>query len=164
MPGLGCDAERPVLPRPRYQLPHDKRRKVGRQQPFLCVRKQTANEAEAAESRVFVMGRTWPNSYRTATQVADLCSSYVLFGAHWLGTPIRNPVQNQMPALRLIELPFETIPLEARLLLCSTPAGFPSPAADDIEEPIDLGPVTRSLGKRPTFGTSREHGRSVTCL
>ncbi|WP_184203054.1 LexA family protein [Polymorphobacter multimanifer] len=31
------------------------------------------------------------------------------------------------------------VPLEARLLLCSTPAGFPSPAADDLDEPIDLG-------------------------
>lgn len=29
--------------------------------------------------------------------------------------------------------------MQAGLLLCSTPAGFPSPAADDIEEPIDLG-------------------------
>ena len=44
-----------------------------------------------------------------------------------------------MPALLLHDLPFEIVPLEARLLLCSTPAGFPSPAADDIEEPIDLG-------------------------
>jgi DNA polymerase V len=47
--------------------------------------------------------------------------------------------QNLMPALLLHDLPFEIVPLEARLLLCSTPAGFPSPAADDIEEPIDLG-------------------------
>ncbi|WP_254604904.1 LexA family protein [Sphingomonas bacterium] len=35
-------------------------------------------------------------------------------------------------------IPFTLIPREARLLLCSTPAGFPSPAQDDMEEPIDL--------------------------
>lgn len=44
-----------------------------------------------------------------------------------------------MHALRLSDVAIELIPSEARLLLCSTPAGFPSPAADDIEEPIDLG-------------------------
>lgn len=47
--------------------------------------------------------------------------------------------QNHMSALHLHDLPFEIVPLDARLMLCSTPAGFPSPAADDIEEPIDLG-------------------------
>lgn len=41
--------------------------------------------------------------------------------------------------LQLQLVPFELVPLEARLLLCTTPAGFPSPAADDMEEPIDLG-------------------------
>jgi len=44
-----------------------------------------------------------------------------------------------MHALRLHTVPIAMVPLEARLLLCSTPAGFPSPAADDLEEPIDLG-------------------------
>ena len=44
-----------------------------------------------------------------------------------------------MLALRLEEVPFELVPGEARLLLCDTPAGFPSPAQDDMEEPIDLG-------------------------
>jgi DNA polymerase V len=44
-----------------------------------------------------------------------------------------------MPVLLLHDLPFEIVPLEARLLLCSTPAGFRSPATDDIEEPIDSG-------------------------
>ena len=44
-----------------------------------------------------------------------------------------------MHALRLHTVPIAMDPLEARLLLCSTPAGFPSPAADDLEEPIDLG-------------------------
>ena len=56
-----------------------------------------------------------------------------------LRQPDSRPPQNLMPALLLHDLPFEIVPLEARLLLCSTPAGFPSPAADDIEEPIDLG-------------------------
>lgn len=39
----------------------------------------------------------------------------------------------------LHDVPFELVPREARLLLCTTPAGFPSPAQDDMEEPIDLG-------------------------
>ncbi|WP_294284308.1 translesion error-prone DNA polymerase V autoproteolytic subunit [uncultured Sphingomonas sp.] len=43
-----------------------------------------------------------------------------------------------MPPLTLHELPFEMVPSEARLLVESTPAGFPSPAQDDMEEPIDL--------------------------
>ena len=40
--------------------------------------------------------------------------------------------------LTLHELPFEMIASEARLLVETTPAGFPSPAQDDMEEPIDL--------------------------
>lgn len=44
-----------------------------------------------------------------------------------------------MSALRLFEIPVELVPHEARLLLVTAPAGFPSPAADDLEEPIDLG-------------------------
>ena len=43
-----------------------------------------------------------------------------------------------MPPLLLHDVPFEMVPGEARLLLCPTPAGFPSPAQDDMEEPIDL--------------------------
>lgn len=43
-----------------------------------------------------------------------------------------------MLPLTLYELPFEMVPSEARLLTVSTPAGFPSPAQDDMEEPIDL--------------------------
>lgn len=43
-----------------------------------------------------------------------------------------------MNAIQLLEVPFELVPGEARLLLCSTPAGFPSPAQDEMEEPIDL--------------------------
>ncbi len=43
-----------------------------------------------------------------------------------------------MLALHLVDVPFDLVPSEARLLLCSTPAGFPSPAQDDMEEPIDL--------------------------
>lgn len=44
-----------------------------------------------------------------------------------------------MLATRVHPVRFELVPVEARLLLCSTPAGFPSPAQDDMEEPIDLG-------------------------
>jgi DNA polymerase V len=44
-----------------------------------------------------------------------------------------------MSSLRLLDVPYELVPLEARILLCTTPAGFPSPAQDDLEEPIDLG-------------------------
>lgn len=44
-----------------------------------------------------------------------------------------------MSAIRLLHVPIELIPREARLLLCTAAAGFPSPAADDLEEPIDLG-------------------------
>ncbi|MBV1692548.1 translesion error-prone DNA polymerase V autoproteolytic subunit [Novosphingobium sp. G106] len=36
-------------------------------------------------------------------------------------------------------VPVHLTPLELPLLLVSTPAGFPSPAQDDMEEPIDLG-------------------------
>lgn len=43
-----------------------------------------------------------------------------------------------MLSLQLYDVPFELVPSEARLLLCTTPAGFPSPAQDDMEEPIDL--------------------------
>lgn len=43
-----------------------------------------------------------------------------------------------MLPLTLHELPFEMVPSEARLLVETTPAGFPSPAQDDMEEPIDL--------------------------
>ena len=41
--------------------------------------------------------------------------------------------------LALQNIPIELIPREARMLLCTASAGFPSPAADDMEEPIDLG-------------------------
>lgn len=45
-----------------------------------------------------------------------------------------------MPAaLRLIDLPVEHVPRELNLAIERVPAGFPSPAADDLQEPIDLG-------------------------
>ena len=43
-----------------------------------------------------------------------------------------------MPEPTLHELPFEMVAHEAPLFVCTTPAGFPSPAQDDMEEPIDL--------------------------
>ena len=42
-----------------------------------------------------------------------------------------------MPLI-LHDVSFELVPSEVRLLSCQTPAGFPSPAQDDMEEPIDL--------------------------
>lgn len=44
-----------------------------------------------------------------------------------------------MSTVQLVELAYELLPQDARILLCTTPAGFPSPAQDDLEEPIDLG-------------------------
>ncbi len=44
-----------------------------------------------------------------------------------------------MSSLRLHEIPFALVPREVPFFLCHTPAGFPSPAQDDMEEPIDLG-------------------------
>ena len=38
----------------------------------------------------------------------------------------------------VIEVPWRHLPVEGRLLICQIDAGFPSPAADDLEEPIDL--------------------------
>ena len=43
-----------------------------------------------------------------------------------------------MPEPTLHELPFEMVTHEVALFVCATPAGFPSPAQDDMEEPIDL--------------------------
>ncbi|GAA3714625.1 translesion error-prone DNA polymerase V autoproteolytic subunit [Sphingomonas cynarae] len=42
-------------------------------------------------------------------------------------------------ALTLHDVPFELVPREVPFFLCDTPAGFPSPAQDDMQEPIDLG-------------------------
>lgn len=44
-----------------------------------------------------------------------------------------------MLTLRLHDVPFDLVPHQVPLLLTRTPAGFPSPAQDDMEEPIDLG-------------------------
>lgn len=41
--------------------------------------------------------------------------------------------------MTLYDVPFALVPLDLPLLLCEAPAGFPSPAADDLEDPIDLG-------------------------
>jgi DNA polymerase V len=43
-----------------------------------------------------------------------------------------------MPLVTLHEVPFELVPREVSLFVEVTPAGFPSPAQDDMEEPIDL--------------------------
>ncbi|WP_164523506.1 translesion error-prone DNA polymerase V autoproteolytic subunit [Sphingomonas sp. S-NIH.Pt15_0812] len=44
-----------------------------------------------------------------------------------------------MDTLTLHDVPFELVPREVPFFLCDTPAGFPSPAQDDMQEPIDLG-------------------------
>jgi DNA polymerase V len=44
-----------------------------------------------------------------------------------------------MPQIQLYDVPFDLVPREVPFILCRTPAGFPSPAQDDMEEPIDLG-------------------------
>ncbi|WP_294275730.1 LexA family transcriptional regulator [uncultured Sphingomonas sp.] len=41
--------------------------------------------------------------------------------------------------MQLREIPIHLVPRKVPMLLCRTPAGFPSPAQDDMEEPIDLG-------------------------
>ncbi len=41
--------------------------------------------------------------------------------------------------LTLHDVPFDLVPREVPFFLCNTPAGFPSPAQDDMQEPIDLG-------------------------
>ncbi|KQS02188.1 hypothetical protein ASG11_15520 [Sphingomonas sp. Leaf357] len=41
--------------------------------------------------------------------------------------------------LKLHDVPFDLLPREVPFFLCHTPAGFPSPAQDDMQEPIDLG-------------------------
>jgi SOS-response transcriptional repressor LexA len=49
------------------------------------------------------------------------------------------PLNRACTILRLHDIPFELIPREVPFFLCDTPAGFPSPAQDDMQEPIDLG-------------------------
>lgn len=44
-----------------------------------------------------------------------------------------------MAGLRLSEINYQLTPQNIRFVITSAPAGFPSPAADDLEEPIDLG-------------------------
>lgn len=44
-----------------------------------------------------------------------------------------------MMAATAREMEWEMIPRDVPILLCRTPAGFPSPAQDDMEEPIDIG-------------------------
>ena len=39
----------------------------------------------------------------------------------------------------LTEISWVSEPFDVPLMLCHTPAGFPSPAQDDMEEPIDIG-------------------------
>ena len=49
-------------------------------------------------------------------------------------------VTTKRPAVSfsLHDVPFELVPQEVPFFLCDTSAGFPSPAQDDMQEPIDL--------------------------
>lgn len=51
----------------------------------------------------------------------------------------RSPAHAVPPELTLQDVPFELVPSEVPFLLRNTPAGFPSPAQDDMQEPIDFG-------------------------
>lgn len=50
------------------------------------------------------------------------------------------PTPREVPVeITLHDMPFDLVPREVPFFLCNTPAGFPSPAQDDMQEPIDLG-------------------------
>ncbi|WP_277983667.1 LexA family protein [Sphingomonas faeni] len=55
------------------------------------------------------------------------------------GHPVVVPLNRRDDALRLHDVPFELVPCEVPFFLVHTQAGFPSPAQDDMQEPIDLG-------------------------
>ena len=63
-------------------------------------------------------------------------------------------------ALSLTDVPWALVPRESRILLCTAPAGFPSPAQDDMEQPIDLGAL---LMEKPAASyVMRVDGYSMT--
>jgi hypothetical protein len=67
-----------------------------------------------------------------------------------------------MQTTRLHDIPYQLVPREVPPLLCFTPAGFPSPAQDDMEEPIDLGAW---LVDHPAASyVMRVEGRSTACV
>ena len=55
------------------------------------------------------------------------------------GRPVVVPLNRLDDALRLHDVPFKLVPCEVPFFLVHTQAGFPSPAQDDMQEPIDLG-------------------------
>ena len=59
-----------------------------------------------------------------------------LLTGHRLARPV---LVRPADAVKLHDVPFELVPREVPFFLCETPAGFPSPAQDDMQEPIDLG-------------------------
>jgi DNA polymerase V len=59
-------------------------------------------------------------------------------GGLTLGYPSAGQLIRTGP-LMLQPIPIEHVPIEMPMLLVRTPAGFPSPAQDDMEEPINLG-------------------------
>jgi SOS-response transcriptional repressor LexA len=55
------------------------------------------------------------------------------------GRPVVVSLNRRHDTIRLHDVPFELVPREVPLFLVHTQAGFPSPAQDDMQEPIDLG-------------------------
>jgi DNA polymerase V len=55
------------------------------------------------------------------------------------GRPVVVPSNRRDDTLRLHDVPFELVSCEVPFFLVHTQAGFPSPAQDDMQEPIDLG-------------------------
>ena len=55
------------------------------------------------------------------------------------GRTVVVPLNHHDDALRLHDVSFELVPCEVPFFLVHTQAGFPSPAQDDMQEPIDLG-------------------------
>ncbi|MBC3941869.1 hypothetical protein [Sphingomonas albertensis] len=49
------------------------------------------------------------------------------------------PTNRDETSLRLHDVPFELASSEVPFFLSDIPAGFPSPAQDDMQDPIDLG-------------------------
>ena len=76
------------------------------------------------------------------------------------GRTVGVPLNHHDDALRLHDVSFELVPCEVPFFLVHTQAGFPSPAQDDMQEPIDLGAW---LVEHPAAGyIMRVDGRSMS--
>ena len=68
-----------------------------------------------------------------------LQNNLLVIQIHAYGTNKQGTESDSMATVRLHEMDWELVPRDAAIFLCRTSAGFPSPAQDDMEEPIDLG-------------------------